>query len=561
MTAELGSHKRKLSFGILCRSLELCRWEIDCIRRILDTGVAELKLVVLDDNAYPNRIRSTDRTQLGFRLFKKLLVDSRSKAMRKERLEYEQGAVTVISCKTRNPNRFTQYFQQQDTEKIKSLRLDFLLRFGFKIIRGEILKVARWGVWSFHHGDENSYRGVPPCFWEIYQGDPVSGAILQQLTDKLDGGIVLYKGYFKTVDYSYRLNRERAYWESAKWPGVLCRELAAGHEGRFSQLPSQTAAAIRRAPDNKIFVRFLGLLLRNKIRRTLEFVFSYDLWKIGLIRLEPQTLLNGRLEGEVQWVGNPRPLQFYADPFAFRDSDGLRIFVESCDHLSRGVIRELEFKEETMSAREVATLDLPVHASYPFTLEEGGRRMIIPETYKASKVFVCVEGENGWEIGRTLFDGLRVSDPTIFKYLDKYWCFCSGIDGDANNNLHIYVSNTLDGPWRPHLGNPVKTDVRSSCPAGAFFKLNGSWYRPAQDCSQTYGGSIVLSKVLELTEERYREEEICRISPDKAWDYKDGLHTLNLVEPYALFDAKMIKWSWMGPFVKLVRKLRNTFRG
>ena len=38
----------------------------------------------------------------------------------------------------------------------------------------------------------------PPGFWEIHNGDPVTGVILQRLTETLDGGVVLHAGWFKT---------------------------------------------------------------------------------------------------------------------------------------------------------------------------------------------------------------------------------------------------------------------------------------------------------------------------------------------------------------------------
>jgi len=44
-----------------------------------------------------------------------------------------------------------------------------------------------FGVWSWHHGDEDKYRGGPPAFWEIVNADPVTGALLQRLTERLDG--------------------------------------------------------------------------------------------------------------------------------------------------------------------------------------------------------------------------------------------------------------------------------------------------------------------------------------------------------------------------------------
>src|SRR5579859_5325067 len=49
--------------------------------------------------------------------------------------------------------RFVHRFPSDAVELIRERHLDVLLRFGFNILRGEILSAARYGVWSYHHGD------------------------------------------------------------------------------------------------------------------------------------------------------------------------------------------------------------------------------------------------------------------------------------------------------------------------------------------------------------------------------------------------------------------------
>ena len=51
----------------------------------------------------------------------------------------------------------SQIFDAKSVATIASYNLDFILRFGFNIIRGEILEVPRYGVWSFHHDDEKNF--------------------------------------------------------------------------------------------------------------------------------------------------------------------------------------------------------------------------------------------------------------------------------------------------------------------------------------------------------------------------------------------------------------------
>jgi hypothetical protein len=71
---------------------------------------------------------------------------------------------------------------------------DVAIRFGFGILKGEVLDAPRYGVLSFHHGDLREYRGMPCGFWEFLDGEDAAGVTLQRLTETLDGGsIVAYE--------------------------------------------------------------------------------------------------------------------------------------------------------------------------------------------------------------------------------------------------------------------------------------------------------------------------------------------------------------------------------
>lgn len=65
---------------------------------------------------------------------------------------------------------------------------DIVFRFGFGIIKGDILNATEYGVLSFHHGDIRKYRGRAGGFWAYLNGDKEAGVTLQVLTEDLDGG-------------------------------------------------------------------------------------------------------------------------------------------------------------------------------------------------------------------------------------------------------------------------------------------------------------------------------------------------------------------------------------
>ena len=111
--------------------------------------------------------------------------------------------------------KFSDYFSQKDIKELKIYDIDIFLRFGFRILRGNILKVANYGLWSFHHGDSATNRGGPSGFWEVYEERNVSGVTLQVLSEDLDGGMVLSKGLYSTVKRSMFLNKVNFYNKSA----------------------------------------------------------------------------------------------------------------------------------------------------------------------------------------------------------------------------------------------------------------------------------------------------------------------------------------------------------
>jgi folate-dependent phosphoribosylglycinamide formyltransferase PurN len=91
----------------------------------------------------------------------------------------------------------------------------FLLIGGFGIIKEPLLSIAPHGILSYHHGNMRKYRGQPPAFWELYNGEKEMGITVQILTDGLDCGIPAVE---KTIiinsgDTVKKLN-ERVYRES-----------------------------------------------------------------------------------------------------------------------------------------------------------------------------------------------------------------------------------------------------------------------------------------------------------------------------------------------------------
>jgi hypothetical protein len=253
----------RLRFGVMCRSLVFPEWQARCLRELLAMGNVEPVLMIVDGRPAPPESSAWKKlwTLLRFRvnlfsIYNQYVVSRRSMATKPVNVTNDFSGVPRISCAVVRNGRFSEYFTEQDLETIRGYDLDFILRFGFNIIRGDILTVPRYGVWSYHHGDEQKYRGAPPCFWEIYDGQPETGCILQRLTERLDGGIVLRKGRFQTIRHSYPRNRDAAHFIGIPWPAQVCAEILAGRAAYLQDPPTTTRAPIYLAPTNRQMIVF-----------------------------------------------------------------------------------------------------------------------------------------------------------------------------------------------------------------------------------------------------------------------------------------------------------------
>ena len=82
-------------------------------------------------------------------------------------------------------------YSERTIAYIKSRRPDVIFRSGFGIIREPILSLAPHGVLSYHHGDMRKYRGQPPAFWELYDGERQMKVTVQELSAGLDCGTII----------------------------------------------------------------------------------------------------------------------------------------------------------------------------------------------------------------------------------------------------------------------------------------------------------------------------------------------------------------------------------
>jgi hypothetical protein len=541
-----------LRIGIMLDSYVSSAWVAKIVEDIQASGFAHIELVVL--NTPPTQ----QRPPLGKRLrnhWKLTLFHryeqhdyKRNKAISDAKAATDLAPLLGgVPCITVHPIRkgFTDRIPDDELDAIRSHNLDVLFRFGFRIIRGGILGAARYGVWSFHHDDNLEYRGGPPLFWELYEQNPVSGTILQILTDSLDGGHVIYRGHSSTDLTSLYRSRNPIYWKTAEYALRRLRDLDTRGMEYIESLPTYReeqpyTRGIYRTPDTLQMVVFLArrffLSLRARISSRLH--GSHPQWFLAIRR---RTTAHSFHDGCGYQLMLPPKDRFYADPFLFEREGKTYLFFEDLRYSEgRALISYCVLSPEGRPGPPAEVLRRPYHLSYPFLFEENGNIYMIPETKenRTVELYRATSFPREWALEAVLLNNIHAVDATIHKSEGKYWMFAGISNGRFStcDELGIFFSDALTGPWTPHPANPVVSDVRRARPAGALFRNGDRLIRPSQDCAKAYGYAIVFSEVLTLTETEYEERPFSRLHPD--WvNGNQGTHTYTRTDQFEVIDG------------------------
>jgi hypothetical protein len=343
---------------------------------------------------------------------------------------------------------------------------------------------------------------------------------------------VLEEGSLKVTPWSWRASRRRLLAEIASWPArVLAGRTSLG---RSRPAPPHAPAVGRLTRHWRRRVAELRNLAREVALATLD-----EQWSIGVIEAPAHKLLGGIAPGRVRWL-DPLPGGYLADPIALPEVRPRLILLAEAYRFDErcGKVAVVHVGKEGSTTAIV--LDRPWHLSYPFLWREGEQIWCIPEMAEAGRVqlFRADPFPDRWIEGPVLLEGFAGVDPTLHHDGQRYWLFCADRTDAPNAKLFLFHSERLEEVWQPHPCNPIRCDLRNSRPAGPLFTHEGHLYRPAQDCSLTYGGGLAINRILELTPTTFREEIAVRLVPDPRGPYPDGLHTFCAAGPVTIIDGK-----------------------
>lgn len=538
--------KSKLKIGVMLNGYDVPQWVAEVIHDIQKKDFLKVSLILLNEDRPPKWRRF-------FEILHRFLYNVYERAERfvlitvfKEedpfrRVNIEKQIKSVPTRKI-HPLRKKQshYFTRTDIEAIRKEKLDVIVRFGFNILRGQILKTPRHGVWSFHHGNPVQYRGGPALFWEVYEQNPLSGTVLQILNEQLDAGQIIYRSFAATNVYSLFLNRNKTYWKTSEFCIRCLSDLHQNGPESLLEIATPERGKRTTTPGNFRTLLFLFKLIGRWIKKLTQILFAKRTWFIAYRK-------RTTMDWEKPHWKTFRPIRpprkhFYADPFLITVGEDDYLFFEDYHAKRRhGVISYSKLRKNGDFEPPKVALERDYHLSYPFVFEWKGDIYMIPETLKNQTIelYKAKRFPDQWELKKILFKGVHAVDSTLWIEDEKCWLFTnmSTRGGSTWDELFLFYADSPLGPWTPHPQNPIISDVQKARPGGALFEVDGKLIRPSQDCSLRYGYQVNFNQIEKLSTTEYREKTITQLLPD-AWDPKNlATHTYNSSKHWEVIDG------------------------
>lgn len=281
-------------------------------------------------------------------------------------------------------------------------------------------------------------------------------------------------------------------------------------------------------------------------------------WNIGFVAISPQELVTKKTLGKVRWLKHPYKDRFFADPFIYSvDRERIVVFVEELEFDKPiGRLSELIVDARTMKLLHKHTLlELDTHLSYPAIIRQDDEVFVYPENGASGKLSLYRYNRelHKLEFEKNMMEE-ALADATIRRVDNEYYMFATKVPS-TQEDLYVYKSQQFDSGYC-EVGLMVKGRTHSR-PAGDIFDMNGTLYRPAQNCVARYGAAVEIMKIIDCGNNGYQEEYCFSLKP-QSYKYNLGLHTINFHNEICVIDG----YGYLYPTVgRLLYGLRRIIKG
>tara|TARA_Y100001970_G_C14214069_1_gene848616 strand:+ start:548 stop:2128 length:1581 start_codon:yes stop_codon:yes gene_type:complete len=390
-------------------------------------------------------------------------------------------------------------FNKKDLQIIKNERFDILIRSCGNILNNDFLKITKYGIISFHHGDYEKFRGSPAGFWEVFNKEKKTGFMLQVINKKLDYGNIILEGFFQTKSF-FLLNQAELYRKSNYYLKKILLDFY--KKRKFSFLKKRKKGKVYEIP--KIYNQVKYIIETTKILIKKIFYKQKD-FKLALFKSDN--------------FSNPLIIEndkdkFLADPFLIKNKNKIYCFAEEFDYTKkRGHIVCIEFNKEQNKKKII--LNEKFHLSFPYIFKFKNYFFMCPDTSDISEIrlYKCTNFPFKWKFYKTIKKNLEAVDNIIFKKNNLWWLI-TNIDrsksNDFSHDLSVFYSQQgpLTNNWKSHSKNPIKINSLESRNAGLIIDKNKIIRVSQVQGFDNYGENINFHEIKILNSKEYIENKI-----------------------------------------------------
>jgi hypothetical protein len=425
--------------------------------------------------------------------------------------------------------------------RLREQPLDLILLVGMPPAAVSLAACARLGAWTIPPEELCAIHSGRWLMADFMRGAECTLGGLRVYSSQAKGWLLLEPGESSVAQLSFA--RHRAY-QLQKGPAQLLRALRRVAHG---MTPRSRAGNAETRPGVRTLFRLALRLMARAWSRHRPRLGRAERWCIAVREsdhgLDPdRPHAHGFLRIEA-----PKG-QFWADPMPWVEHGRRFVLVESWDYARQlGDLLALELDAQLQVRQVTTALRESYHLSFPMLFRWAEQTCMVAESAQAKRVDLRVAQRfpDRWSNMATLLHGWRVVDATLTEHDGRWWMFASVAEtpfddgGREWNELFLFHAESPLGPWQPHPGNPICTDVRRSRSAGPLFFHHGRLIRPAQDCAAEYGRAVVFNEVTTLSTEHFAERRLGTLEPDWLPGIA-GCHTYARHARLDVLDAKYL---------------------
>ena len=277
-------------------------------------------------------------------------------------------------------------------------------------------------------------------------------------------------------------------------------------------------------------------------------------WIVGIAEFDNEVVINPAKRLTIHWIKKIPKNSWFADTIILDETDNtITLLVEEYFYSNhKGRISKLVVNRITWCLEQIIPIiDIETHLSFPVYYRLEDKVFIYPESTKSGSLTLYEYNDNeGSAKPVAVICNYPLADAVILKIQGRNYLMATTSPMDNGKILDFYP---LDDPYSgPEFKVAFKTNVARN--AGLPFIVDNRLFRPAQDCTKSYGSCVVIQE-LTVKDKMVDFKDIKRFK-SPLLRFHEGFHTFNVFNnKLVAVDAEGFRYGFLAQIIHLIREL------